>query len=82
MCGCGLHTHIREHYQWNMDIWGVPGVEAEAELLSALVATLQSMGLTAEDVGIKVDRQTETDTHVTHFCTQTHTHVTLRHTHT
>ena len=25
----------REHYQWNMDIWGVPGVEAEAELLAA-----------------------------------------------
>ena len=22
----------REHYQWNMDIWGEPGVEAEAEL--------------------------------------------------
>lgn len=27
----------REHYQWNMDIWGVDGVEAEAELLSAVV---------------------------------------------
>ena len=25
----------REHYQWNMDIWGVEGVEAEAELLAA-----------------------------------------------
>ncbi|HXV36762.1 MAG TPA: ATP phosphoribosyltransferase regulatory subunit, partial [Myxococcota bacterium] len=22
----------REHYQWNMDIWGEPGVAAEAEL--------------------------------------------------
>jgi histidyl-tRNA synthetase len=44
----------REHYQWNMDIWGVSGVEAEAELLSAIVASFQSMGITAEDVGIKV----------------------------
>jgi histidyl-tRNA synthetase len=44
----------REHYQWNMDIWGVPGVEAEAEILSALVSSLKSMGLSAEDVGIKV----------------------------
>lgn len=37
-----------------MDVWGVPGVEAEAEVLSAMVAALQAMGLTAEDVGIKV----------------------------
>lgn len=28
----------REHFQWNMDIWGVSGVQAEAELLSAMVA--------------------------------------------
>lgn len=26
----------REHYQWNMDIIGVPGVAADAELLSAI----------------------------------------------
>lgn len=26
----------REHYQWNMDIVGLPGVDAEAELLSAI----------------------------------------------
>eukprot|EP01036_Dinobryon_divergens_P025827 gene25826-34415_t len=44
-----------EHYQWNMDIWGVAGVEAEAELLSAIVASMQDMGLTAQDVGIKVN---------------------------
>ena len=34
----------REHYQWNMDIWGVPGVEAEAELLGAMVAFLNGWG--------------------------------------
>ena len=27
----------REHYQWNMDIWGEPGVAAEAELIAARV---------------------------------------------
>jgi len=32
----------REHYQWNMDVWGVGGVEAEAELLSAIVASWRS----------------------------------------
>jgi histidyl-tRNA synthetase len=45
----------REHYQWNMDIWGVEGVEAEAELLAATVASMEEMGLTAGDVGIKIN---------------------------
>lgn len=45
----------REHYQWNMDIFGVAGVEAEAELLSAIVLSFQKMGITSQDVGIKVN---------------------------
>jgi histidyl-tRNA synthetase len=45
----------REHYQWNMDIWGVDGVETEAELLSAMVYFFKKVGLTADDVGIKVN---------------------------
>lgn len=44
----------REHYQWNMDIWGVPGVEAEAELISALVTAFKTMGLSSADLTIKV----------------------------
>lgn len=44
----------REHYQWNMDVWGVPGVQAEAELLDAMVSFFRSVGLTSGDVGIKV----------------------------
>lgn len=40
-----------------MDIWGVDGVEAEAELLSAIVKSFQSMGITEHDVGIKVIMQ-------------------------
>jgi len=45
----------REHFQWNMDVWGVEGVEAEAELLSAMVTFFENVGLTSEDVGIKVN---------------------------
>ncbi|EKX55561.1 histidyl-tRNA synthetase [Guillardia theta CCMP2712] len=45
----------REHYQWNMDIWGVPGIEAEAELLSAIVTFFKRVGITSQDVGIKVN---------------------------
>ncbi|KAI3430709.1 hypothetical protein D9Q98_005297 [Chlorella vulgaris] len=44
----------REHYQWNMDVIGVPGVEAEAELLSAIVTFFQRLGLSSADVGLKV----------------------------
>lgn len=45
----------REHYQWNMDVWGVPGVEVEAELLSAMVTFFKNVGLGSDDVGIKVN---------------------------
>ena len=45
----------REHYQWNMDVWGVPGIEAEAELLSAMVTFFRNVGLTSDDVGIKIN---------------------------
>ena len=44
----------REHYQWNMDVWGVDEMTAEAELLSASVSFMRGVGLTAADVGIKV----------------------------
>jgi len=45
----------REHYQWNMDVWGMPGTAAEVELLSSAVYFFQSVGLTPEDVGIKIN---------------------------
>ena len=44
----------REHYQWNMDIVGVPGVAAEAEILAAITTFFKRVGLSAADVGIKV----------------------------
>eukprot|EP00879_Flechtneria_rotunda_P020656 GHRR01021735.1.p1 GENE.GHRR01021735.1~~GHRR01021735.1.p1 ORF type:complete len:405 (+),score=139.29 GHRR01021735.1:754-1968(+) len=44
----------REHYQWNMDIIGVQGVEAEAELLAIITSFFSRVGLTSGDVGIKV----------------------------
>jgi len=44
----------REHYQWNMDVFGVAGVTAEVELLAAIVTFLKRLGLTSSDVGIKV----------------------------
>lgn len=45
----------REHYQWNMDIWGEPGVEAEAELLSAMVTAFDGLGLARDKVHIRLN---------------------------
>uniref|UniRef100_A0A2P2KQK6 histidine--tRNA ligase n=1 Tax=Rhizophora mucronata TaxID=61149 RepID=A0A2P2KQK6_RHIMU len=44
----------REHYQWNMDIIGVPEVTAEAELISSIVTFFKQIGVTSSDVGFKV----------------------------
>jgi len=44
----------REHYQWNMDIFGVPGVTAEAELMSAVTTFFRRLGLTSADVALRV----------------------------
>ena len=44
----------REHYQWNMDIFGVPGVAAEAELLAAIALFFTRLGLKVGDLKIKV----------------------------
>lgn len=35
----------REHYQWNMDVVGEPGVTAEAEVMAAAAAALEAMGM-------------------------------------
>jgi histidyl-tRNA synthetase len=45
----------REHYQWNMDVWGEAGVAAEAELLAAIFALLERIGLGAGQVRVQVN---------------------------
>lgn len=45
----------REHYQWNMDVWGEPTVAAEAELLAALDAFFRRVGLGADAVRIRLN---------------------------
>ena len=42
----------REHYQWNMDVWGEPGVGAEAELIAAIFAFSDRVGLGAGDLRV------------------------------
>jgi histidyl-tRNA synthetase len=45
----------REHYQWNMDIWGEPSVEAEAELLSAMFTVFDALGLARGKVQVRLN---------------------------
>ena len=44
----------REHYQWNVDVWGTNEISADAELFSVIVTFLESVGLTENDVVIRV----------------------------
>jgi histidyl-tRNA synthetase len=45
----------REHYQWNMDIWGEPSVTAEAELIAAVFACFDRMGLAPDATRVRVN---------------------------
>jgi histidyl-tRNA synthetase len=47
----------REHYQWNMDVWGEPDVTAEAELIAALFAAADALGLAPGDVRLRVNHR-------------------------
>jgi histidyl-tRNA synthetase len=47
----------REHYQWNMDVWGEPDVTAEAELIAAIFHALDAMGLAEGDVKMRLNHR-------------------------
>ena len=47
----------REHYQWNMDVWGEPDVTAEAELIAAIFHALDAMGLAPGDVRMRLNHR-------------------------
>ena len=52
----------REHYQFNCDIIGEAGLEADIELIALLIDTLRGFGLTEQDFVIRLsDRQFWTD---------------------
>jgi histidyl-tRNA synthetase len=45
----------REHFQWNMDVVGQADLVAEVEVLSALLMSMQKMGLTEKHVRIHLN---------------------------
>ena len=53
---------LREHYQFNCDIIGEAGLEADIELIALVIDTLRSFGLTEKDFVVRLsDRQFWTD---------------------
>jgi len=44
----------REHFQWNMDVWGEPSVAAEAELVAAVFALLDRVGVPAAEARVRI----------------------------
>jgi histidyl-tRNA synthetase len=49
---------LREHFQFNVDILGEPGLAADAELLAVAIETMRALGLGPNDVRARVsDRQ-------------------------
>lgn len=55
ICQSCLNHLLDITLQWNMDMWGVQGVEAEAELLAAITTFFKRVGISSADVGIKVN---------------------------
>jgi len=45
---------LREFFQWNIDILGVDDVLADAEVIAVAVAALVAMGLSAEEVVVRI----------------------------
>lgn len=45
----------REHFQWNMDIWGEREVTAEAELIASIFSLLDAVGLPRGEIKIRVN---------------------------
>ena len=48
---------LREFVQWNVDMLGIDGPEADAEVIATGVAALAALGLTADDVRVRISHR-------------------------
>lgn len=62
---------LREHFQFNADVFGEADVAADAELIALLIDTLRSFGLTAEDFVIRLSSRNAWQDY---FATRCHDH--------
>jgi histidyl-tRNA synthetase len=49
---------LREFFQLNMDILGIQGASADAELIAAVVAMMRDLGFTSDDFSVRVSSRT------------------------
>ena len=57
----------REFYQWNCDIFGVKEVTAEVELISLIIEVCRDLGLTSDDVIIRVSSRKLVQCYIENF---------------
>lgn len=62
---------LREHFQFNADIFGESDVAADAELISLLIDTLRSFGLTANDFVIRLSSRNAWQDYFQQRCSDT-----------
>lgn len=62
---------LREHFQFNADIFGESDVAADAELIALLIDTLRSFGLTANDFVIRLSSRNAWEEFFNHRCKDT-----------
>lgn len=48
---------LREHRQWNVDLLGAGGPDADAEVIAIAVTALRGLGLTPEDVRVRISHR-------------------------
>ncbi|MBY0587450.1 histidine--tRNA ligase [bacterium] len=51
----GQRGRLREFWQWNVDVLGVEGTVADAEVISVAIDGLENLGLTDADVGVHLN---------------------------
>ncbi len=51
----GQRGRLREFFQWNADILGVDDATADAEVISVALDGLLELGLTADDVEVRLN---------------------------
>ena len=49
---------LREFFQLNMDILGIQGINADAELIAAVIDMMRDLGFTPEDFSVRVSSRT------------------------
>lgn len=48
---------LREFQQWNVDVLGLPGAEADTEVIATAALALETLGLRSNDVRVKVSHR-------------------------